>query len=148
MRGQFVVIDLICCNSIIFCYFRPSKVFVDASTRTVTKKGHCDTQPQVYYTCAASFRRALDELQHGGREGHMNVSLQKSIILYRRALLKNGYEVLDPISCILSYALGDPSQVPYLLLLQLHIAIEHTMLELLQESLLVQMYLRCEKVVL
>ena len=30
MRGQFVEIDLICCNSIIFCHFRPSKVLVDA----------------------------------------------------------------------------------------------------------------------
>jgi hypothetical protein len=59
-----------------------------------------------------------------------------------KSWLKNGYKVLYPVLCILSNTLRNPRQIAYLLLLQLHVTVEDTKLELLQEGEFVQVYFR------
>ena len=62
--------------------------------------------------------------------------------------LENGYKVLYPILRILGNTLCNPCQIPNLLLLQLHVTEEHSVLELLQERFLVQPDLHLEEPVL
>ena len=53
-----------------------------------------------------------------------------------------------PVSCILSNTLRNPSETPDLLFLELHVRVEHCVLELLQERLLVEMHLVKEEPIL
>lgn len=73
---------------------------------------------------------------------------EKSSDIRLKNYLEDGYKILYPILRILRNALRDPRQIPDLLLLQLHVAEEHSVLELLQERLLVQEHLHAEESVL
>ena len=61
---------------------------------------------------------------------------------------ENRYKVLNPVPRLLCDTLGDPRQVPDLLLLELEVSVEHAILELLQERQLVVVHLRDEELVL
>ena len=61
---------------------------------------------------------------------------------------ENRYKVLNSVPRLLCDTLGDPRQVPDLLLLELEVSVEHAVLELLQERQLVVVHLRDEELVL
>lgn len=56
--------------------------------------------------------------------------------------LKDGNVVVDLGTVPLGNALCDPDNVPALLLLELHVGVENTKVELVQESQLVQLHLK------
>ena len=62
--------------------------------------------------------------------------------------LENCDVVVDLLLVVLADALRDPHNIPDLLLLQLHKRVEHAVLELLQEGVLVQVHLVLKKLVL
>jgi len=62
--------------------------------------------------------------------------------------LENCDVVVDLLLVVLADALRDPDNIPDLLLLQLHKRVEHAVLELLQEGVLVQVHLVLKKLVL
>jgi len=55
---------------------------------------------------------------------------------------EDGDVVVDLGAVPLGDALGDPHDVPALLLLQLHVGVEHTEVELVEEGELVELHLR------
>ena len=62
--------------------------------------------------------------------------------------LEYRYIIVYPVSCILRNTLCYPCNISNLLFLQLHIAAEHAVLELLQKRELIEVYLHVEEMIL